>query len=170
VLVERGCRRLRQVSRVAGRAELFVRYSDGMPAVQRTELKPPLTRDWALFQKLRSVFESAVARRGRVRSMMLRLGRLGPAPAQMLLFEEMNEEEVDVLPGLDAARERSLLSTLDRIRGKHGERALMTGGTMPGGVMIGDAPVRSARVGDAIAAGAPATLTTSTFKTSTVKR
>ena len=78
VLVERGCRRLRRAGWVAGRAELSVRYSDGMPAVRRTELKPPLTRDWALFQKLRPVFEAAVARRGRVRSMTLRLGRRRP--------------------------------------------------------------------------------------------
>ena len=61
----------------------------------------------------------------------------------------MNEEEADLLPGLDAARERSLLSALDRIRGKHGERAVMSGGAM---VAMLSMPGAS-----------PGTFTTSTF-------
>jgi DNA polymerase-4 len=121
-LIERGCRRLRRMGWFAGEASLSVRYSDGVTASRRAPLRPPLNRDMTLFIKIRPVFDEVVSRRGRVRSLTLRLARLGPAPAQMRLFPEMPERL-----HLDAGRERALLGALDRLRAKHGESAVLTG-------------------------------------------
>lgn len=135
-LVERGCRRLRRGNCFAGEAIFSVRYSDGATAARRVPLRPPVNRDMTLFAGLRSVFGEVVARRGRVRSMTLRLARLGPAPAQMLLFSGDDELIIPdagavggTAPRLDANRERSLLAALDHLRAKHGESAVMTGRT-----------------------------------------
>lgn len=88
VLVERGCRRLRRAALFAGEAAISVRYSDGAAASRRLPLRPPLDRDLTLFAILGPLFDRTVARRGRVRSLALRLARLDPAPAQLSLFPE----------------------------------------------------------------------------------
>lgn len=120
LLIERGCRRLRSARWVAEESALSARYSDGMTAAKRVPLRPPLDRDLTLFARLRPVFEEVVSRRGRVRSLTLRLSRLGAAPAQMFLFPEMDDDAV-------TRRERSLLAAMDRIRGKYGERSVLAG-------------------------------------------
>jgi DNA polymerase-4 len=116
VLVEKGCRRLRRMGVSAGEAILSARYSDGVATSRRLKLRTPLNRDLSLFHCLRPVFEEVVARRGRVRSMTLRLTRLGATPVQMSLFPEQ-----------DPSRESSLMAALDRLRSRYGESAVFTG-------------------------------------------
>ena len=142
-LVERGCRRLRRMGALAGEATLTVRYSDGAGASRRVPLAPPLDLDFSLFARLRPAFEPAVSRRARVRSLTLRLARLGAVPAQMSLFAGEDGAAGGVTPGagtrgsgarpswgpplLDAPRERALMAALDRVRGKYGEKSVATG-------------------------------------------
>ena len=120
-LIERGCGRLRRAGWFAGEALLAVRYSDGVTASRRVPLRPPLDRDLTLFALLRPEFEIVVARRGRVRSITLHLSRLGPAPAQIEMFPDLEE---------GAARERSLLAAIDRLRGKYGDGVVAAGRTV----------------------------------------
>jgi len=126
-MIARACRKLRERGWRAARAEIAVRHSDGMRSVKRTELKPPLDGDWAMLQVLRPAFDAALARRQRVRTMTLRLTRLGPAPAQLLLFDDTARPAMDTAGDLDPKRERALLAALDRIRAKHGERVVAAG-------------------------------------------
>ena len=144
VLIERGCRRLRRERWFAGEAEIAVRYSDGIGSSRRVPLRPPLDRDLTMFARVRPVFEEVVARRGRVRSLTLRLGKIGPAPAQLWLFpewesgwsgnraRERDPRRNDAAPPgllLDEGRERALLEALDRLRGKYGEDVIHAGRT-----------------------------------------
>ncbi len=150
-LIERGCRRLRRMGGLAGEAALSARYSDGTQTMRRVPLRPPLDLDFSLFARLRPAFEGAVSRRGRVRSLTLRLSRIDSAPAQMRLFPEMDgdaagagRERGDVAfrvqaatgtiwagergsPRLDVVRERALVAALDHLRGRYGEEALLCG-------------------------------------------
>jgi len=126
-LVERSCRRLRRMGGLAGEAGLSIRYSDGAAAARRVALRPPLDLDLSLFARLREIFPDVVARRGRVRSMTLRLARIGPVPAQMSLFAEGYDAPRRPDPALAPARERSLMKALDRIRARYDESAVVSG-------------------------------------------
>jgi nucleotidyltransferase/DNA polymerase involved in DNA repair len=128
VLVERGCRRLRRMGMLAGEAGVSIRYSDGAGAWRRVPLRPPIDLDLSLFARLQAIFTDVVARRGRVRSMTLRLARIGTAPAQMSLFPDHDGSPPAVAPRrLDPARERSLMKALDRIRKRYAEGAVVSG-------------------------------------------
>ncbi len=138
-LVEKACRRLRRMKSPAGEAIFSIRYSDGFAASRRLRLHPPLDGDLSLFSRLRPLFESVVARRGRVRSMTLKLTRLGSAPAQLPLFPESLESSKNadrsdtggspagnaLAPG--PGREPSLLAALDRLRSRFGAGAIFSG-------------------------------------------
>lgn len=121
-LVERGCRRLRRMKARAGEAILSVRYSDGVTASRRAGLRPPLDGDLSLFRRLQPVFDETISRRGRVRALTLRLLRLDAGPAQLPLFP------VRELRGNGGGeREPLLMTALDRVRARYGERAVITG-------------------------------------------
>lgn len=125
-LVERGARRLRRMGTLAGEATLSARYSDGVGAARRLRLHPPLDGDLSLFRRVRPLFEEVVARRGRVRSMTLRLARLGAEPAQLPLFPEHHERD-EAGPAGAPEHEASLMRALDRLRARHGEGAVFSG-------------------------------------------
>jgi hypothetical protein len=91
-------------------------------------LRPPIDLDLSLFSRLQAIFTDVVARRGRVRSMALRLSRIGTAPAQMSLFPDHDGSPPSIAPRrLDPARERSLMKALDRIRKRYAESAVVSG-------------------------------------------
>jgi len=116
-LVERCGARMRKQGRAAGQARLAARYTDGVSVGRAVTLAPPAVSDAALWGALRPLFERVVARRGRVRYLLVRLEKLSvpaAAQAQMSLFDAETETE----------RDAGLTRALDRIRGRFGETSV----------------------------------------------
>ncbi len=123
-LVERCGARLRLLGLPAREVRLTARYTDGVTVSRSAMMSPPEARDLSLFAHLCPLFEKVVARRGRVRYLRVRFTKLSPAPQQMSLFGEPDAVRDPAL-----RREPELVSALDRLRARFGQRAIAFGRT-----------------------------------------
>ncbi len=117
-LVERGGRRLRAAGQVAGKISLRVRHADHREAAAAVRLPRETDLDPVLFTALRPAFEKLMERRVRVRWLSLSLQDLAGAPAQLSLFPSASSS---------SPRTASLLTALDSLRTKYGEKAVCFG-------------------------------------------
>ncbi len=108
-LCERAGERLRELKQRAARMEVRVRYSDYREATARAKLAPPLQSTAGLTAQAGRLFEQALARRTRVRSLRLRLTELSSGPAQLDLFADPKPlRQARLESALDELRRRGL--------------------------------------------------------------
>jgi len=117
LLVERAARRLRKIQRLASAIRLEVIYADHVSASRQIRLAEPGDLDGPLFEAARRLLESAWTRRTRLRYLGLSLKELIAAPRQLRLFPE----------ALAELKERALVSALDALRSRFGEKAVRYG-------------------------------------------
>jgi DNA polymerase-4 len=120
LLVERAARRLRQLKRLAGAVRIEITYADHVSASRQARLSQPGDLDGPLFEAARRLLESAWTRRTRLRYLGLSLKELIAAPRQLRLFPEAEAE----------LKERALVSALDALRSRFGEKAVRHGRTL----------------------------------------
>jgi DNA polymerase-4 len=115
-LVERAGRRLRASGQAAGKLSIHLRFSDRREA--KASVRPSIGTDLdpLLFDAACLLVDRLLERRIRVRWLALILENLADAPAQLSLFSDR-----------EPPRARALLSALDDIRRKYGERAVLRG-------------------------------------------
>jgi DNA polymerase-4 len=118
-MMERAARRMRFKKVVSSTVWLHLRYTDGVDVTRRLRLAEPMTTDFLLFHYIESLFLKASDRRQRIRYLSLTFTDLFTPPAQMGLFD---------LSG--PSREETLISALDEIRARYGEKAIQLGRTM----------------------------------------
>lgn len=87
-LCARAGEQLRERKQRAAQMEVRVRYSDYREAAARARLAAPLQSTAGLAARAGRLFEQALARRTRVRSLHLRLTELSSGPAQLDLFAD----------------------------------------------------------------------------------
>ncbi|HEV8700218.1 MAG TPA: DNA polymerase IV [Candidatus Polarisedimenticolia bacterium] len=122
-LCERAGARLRRLQARAGRLRVTLRHSDDVLARREERLPLPVAADLPLFAQARGICERARARRVRVRWIELRCLEIARAPRQLELFR----------PAAFDARARDggaagpLAEAMDRIRGRFGGRAILSG-------------------------------------------
>lgn len=119
-LTRRAGLELRRRGVSAGRLEVGLRYADGARARARADLREPSDLDPRLYREASRLLGRGLARRVRVRSLMLRASGLARRPRQLLLFEE----------GV-YRRDASLTAALTRLHAKHGREALVYAGREP---------------------------------------
>ncbi|OVE78668.1 hypothetical protein BVY01_04720 [bacterium I07] len=117
-MMERITRRMRMKEIVSRTIWLHVRYTDGVDATRVTRLDEPVNADTLIFQKLEALFMKTTDRRQRIRYLSLTFTDLFKPAAQMGLFEDSQPD-----------RDEALISALDRIRGRYGEKAVRFGRT-----------------------------------------
>src|SRR2546426_727510 len=122
-LCERAGARLRRLEARAGRLRVTLRHSDEVVARREERLAPPVAADLLLFAQARTICERARARRVRVRWIELRCLEVAPGPRQLTLF---GPEAFDERASGGVAAE-SLADAVDRIRGRFGGRAIVSG-------------------------------------------
>jgi DNA polymerase-4 len=115
-LVERAGRRLRASGQVTGKLSIQLRHADHREAKASVRTSQETDLDPVLFDTVRPLFDKLLERRIRVRWLALTLENLAEAPAQLSLF-----------PPAAPPKAETLLSALDRIRFKYGERAVVRG-------------------------------------------
>jgi len=120
-MVEGAGRRLRQKGRAARRIGIMLDYSDGIRSIRQTGVKPASANDMTLFKSARRALQLARSRRLRIRRMRLVCDRLVFPPAQMALFPGERRE---------AKKRDSIVTVLDRVRGRFGQGAIRVGRTM----------------------------------------
>ena len=122
-LCERSGARLRRLEARAGRLRVTLRHSDDVLARREERLAPPVAADLLLFARARAICERARARRVRVRWIELRCLEVAGAPRQLTLFgPEAFDERAS-----DGGAADSLADAVDRIRGRFGGRAIVSG-------------------------------------------
>jgi len=122
-LCERAGRRLRRLQERTGRLRVTLRHSDGVLASREERLAPPLAADILLFARARGICERARARRVRVRWIELRCLEVARGPRQLALFGPQAFDE----RASDGGAAESLADAVDRIRGRFGDRAILSG-------------------------------------------
>jgi DNA polymerase IV len=122
-LCERAGRRLRRLEVRAGRLRVTLRHSDGVVARREERLAPPVAADRLLFAQAREICERARTRRVRVRWIELRCLEVARGPRQLALF---GAEAFDDRAS-DGGAAESLADAVDRIRGRFGDRAIVSG-------------------------------------------
>ena len=122
-LCERSGARLRRLQARAARLRVTLRHSDDVVKHREERLVPPLAADLLLFARARTIGERARARRVRVRWIELRCLEIARGPRQMELF---GPQAFDDRSGNGAAAE-SMAEAVDRIRGRFGDRAIVSG-------------------------------------------
>jgi DNA polymerase-4 len=120
-LVEKVGRGLRKQRRFARRLSLTVDYSDGLRCVRQGKVQPATANDLNLFDASRRVFQTALARRVRVRHIRLVCDRLIFPPAQVLLWTEEREKE---------EKKERVVAAVDHIRDRYGADAIKFGRTL----------------------------------------
>jgi len=106
-----------------------LRHSDDVVARREERLAPPLSADRLLFAQARSICERARGRRVRVRWIELRCLEVARGPRQRELF---GPQAFDGRATEGGAAE-SLADAVDRIRGRFGDRAILSGRMFTGG-------------------------------------
>jgi len=148
LMVERAGRRLRSINRQAGAVRVEIIYSDHVSASREAPLTGPGDLDGPIFAEARRLLEKAWTRRIRLRYLCLTLKEIihqGQGPRQLGLFDEMARRGAPVCapaqccdfgrthgstPTNDGGQERALLSALDAIRAKYGEKSVRYGLTI----------------------------------------
>src|SRR5213594_2746058 len=123
-LCERAGARLRRLRAGAGRLRVTLRHSDAILACREERLAPPTAADLLLFAQARGICDRARARRVRVRWIELRCLEVARGPRQLALFGPQ------AFAGDLAARAgaaETLAEAVDRIRGRFGNRAIVSG-------------------------------------------
>ena len=122
-LCERAGARLRRLEARAGRVRVTLRHSDDVLKHREERLAPPLSADLLLFAQARGICERARARRVRVRWIELRCLEVARGPRQLALFGPQAFDE----RASDGGAAESLADAVDRIRGRFGDRAILSG-------------------------------------------
>ena len=117
-LAEKAGAKLRARGMAARRAGVILDFSDGARWARQAALRPASAHDPALFRAGRAALENALARRVRVRRLVLVCDRLVFPPVQAALFEA---------DGASQIRQRRLSACLDAIRGRFGHGAVQWG-------------------------------------------
>jgi DNA polymerase IV len=117
-MVERACRALRLRGSFAKTAWLHLRYSDGMDVTRRLRLGSPTTADPVLFRAMEPFLLATNFRRQRIRYLSVTFTDLFLPPAQLPLFGEPVFR-----------KEEALVSALDRLRSKYGDKTVQFGRT-----------------------------------------
>src|SRR5436309_4800565 len=123
-LCERAGARLRRLKAQAGRLRVTLRHSDDVLVRREERLAPPVAADLLLFVRARAVCNRARARRVRVRWIELRCLEVARGPRPLALFGP------EAFAGDLAARAgaaETLAEAVDRIRGRFGNRAIVSG-------------------------------------------
>ena len=123
-MMERACSRMRRKGFVARTLWLHLRHSDGMDITRRLRFQDPSTTDLLLFQEVEPFFLKTAFRRQRVGYLSLTFTDLLVPIAQLTLFQAASSHR----------KEEALVSALDTIRTRYGERAVGWGRTwdLPG--------------------------------------
>jgi DNA polymerase-4 len=122
-LCERSGARLRRLEARASRLRVTLRHSDDVVEHREERLPMPVAADLLLFAQARTICERARARRVRVRWIELRCLEVARAPRQLALF---GPEAFDERASGSTAAE-TLAEAVDRIRGRFGDRAIVSG-------------------------------------------
>jgi DNA polymerase-4 len=123
-LCERAGARLRRLQARAARLRVTLRHSNDIVERREERLAPPVAADRLLFARARAIGERARTRRVRVRWIELRCLDLSRAPRQLELF---GPEAFGADLSARAGAAESLADAVDRIRGRFGENAIVTG-------------------------------------------
>jgi DNA polymerase-4 len=115
-MLERLCRQLRQSGRLCRSVRLDLVYSDGGEMTKREPLDRPAQWECDIYPHLEKLFFRVYTRRVRLRRMALGAEALGEAEKQLALFPEA--------PSTENSRLQRLASALDRVRLRHGEKAI----------------------------------------------
>ena len=115
-LVERGGRHLRESGKAAGKLTVRLCHSDLRETKAVAKLRQETDADPVLFATARPLLAKLLARRVRVRWLALFVEKLTTASAQIPLF-----------PSGPTSKSASLLSALDDVRARYGERAVRRG-------------------------------------------
>jgi DNA polymerase-4 len=113
-LLERLCKKLRNVNRFVSGLRLTLQYSDGREVIKRQQYAHATFFEGEMYPNLEEVF-LAVQRRIRIRKMALSAEVVNPIE-QLTLF---HEEKIDRL--------RNLTAAVDSIRERYGERLVWNG-------------------------------------------
>jgi DNA polymerase-4 len=121
--VERVAHELREQGLSARTVTVRVRYADFVDTTRSKTIDPPSDIDMELFDEARELMRRALSRRTLVRLLGVRFSGLDRTGWQMGLFDAAGRE-----------RQRSLVTTLDRVRARHGERSVQWGRIVRAGV------------------------------------
>jgi DNA polymerase IV len=119
-LAEQCARKLRERDLYPRRAGLHFRYADQEEVTRPMLLPRPSVWDFELYAPLEKLFRKTCRRRVRVRFMKVWFRDFAPPPAQLSLF---------AFSPTDGAKKTRVISALDRIREKYGERTIIFGRT-----------------------------------------
>ncbi|MBN2030432.1 hypothetical protein JW824_09325 [bacterium] len=119
-MMERACREMRIKNVLPRTIWLHIRYTDGMDITRRLRLHDPTVTDPLLFQKLKPLFLKTSFRRQCIRYLSLTFTDLILPPPQLSLFENMSQHY----------KESRLISALDKIRERYGNRSVQMGRTL----------------------------------------
>jgi hypothetical protein len=122
-LCERAGARLRRLRAQTRRLRVTLRHSDDVVARREERLATPAAADLLLFAQARAICDMARARRVRVRWIELRCLEVAGGPRQLALF---GPEAFDDRAS-DGGAADSLAGAMDRIRGRFGEGAIVSG-------------------------------------------
>lgn len=123
--------RLRRLQARAGRLRVTLRHSDDVLARREERLPLPVAADLLLFAQARAICHRARARRVRVRWIELRCLEVAGASRQLLLFGPAAFDA----RATDGSAAVSLAEAMDRIRGRFGGRAILSGRMFTGRAM-----------------------------------
>jgi DNA polymerase-4 len=144
-LCERAGARLRRLRAQARRLQVTLRHSDSVVARREERLVTPTAADLLLFAQAQRICERARGRRVRVRWIELRCLEIARGPRQLTLF---GPEAFDEKASGGAAD--SLADAVDRIRGRFGDQAIISGRIFAGRAALpaGNGGVRSPTADD----------------------
>ncbi len=120
ILVAALCRQLRLKKRQACRVKLLLSYSDGVQKSSTVKLRPETANPLQLFKPCNALFRKIWARRVRIRHMGLICVKTTGPQIQLALFDR----------GRKLKRQARLMTAMDRIHGRFGNRAVQSGLTL----------------------------------------
>jgi DNA polymerase IV len=124
---ERAGTRLRRLEALTSRLRVTLRHSDDVVKHREERLDLPVAADRLLFARARTICEQARARRVRVRWIELRCLEISRAPRQLALFGPETFDD----RSSDGSAVEALAEAVDRIRGRFGEAAIVSGRRLP---------------------------------------
>ena len=119
-MIERACRRMRDKGVLPKTVWLHLRYSDDVNATRRLRVVSPTTTDPLLYRVLEPFFIKTNERRQRIRYLSLTFTDLVVPSSQLSLFEVPRSHR----------KEENLVTALDVIRAKYGEKVVFSGRMM----------------------------------------
>jgi hypothetical protein len=128
-MMERACSRMRMKGVAARTLWLHLRHSDGFDITRRLKFRDPSPTDPLLFREIEPFFLKSAFRRQRIGYLSLTFTDIFVPTAQLALFQTR----------VAHPKPEALVSALDAIRSRYGERAVEWGRTwgLPGGAGSG---------------------------------